>query len=208
MPEPISSPGKKGRRFRKPRIRVKKMKPPGKEEDDAAEGEDPMADLEEIEPLSVERPVKLPSVSPDYSHDATTRVRLPSKRPAPPAMEDVFDSALESNDDKAPPESPRNPPQVELTKPGGGSPDLERAAELMGAAEDGDVVTFETIKPSEGPAPIQLESLEEIQASAKAKRPQGELLLDGGPKGKFEGQDPNLIEGEDLDIPPFLRNKK
>lgn len=37
---------------------------------------------------------------------------------------------------------------------------------------------------------------------------QGELELDGGPKGKFEGESPNVIEGEDLDIPPFLRKKR
>ncbi|MGB2402491.1 MAG: hypothetical protein ACPIA7_03670 [Akkermansiaceae bacterium] len=37
---------------------------------------------------------------------------------------------------------------------------------------------------------------------------QGELELDGGPRGKFEGESPNVLEGEDLDIPPFLRNKK
>ncbi|MEC9056591.1 MAG: hypothetical protein VX633_14855, partial [Verrucomicrobiota bacterium] len=61
---------------------------------------------------------------------------------------------------------------------------------------------------STGPAPIKTESLEEIQASAQSKRPQDELALDGGPKGRFEGEEPNLIEGEDLDIPPFLRKKK
>ena len=38
--------------------------------------------------------------------------------------------------------------------------------------------------------------------------PQGELLLDGGPRGKFEGEAPNLFDGEDLDIPAFLRKKK
>ncbi len=37
---------------------------------------------------------------------------------------------------------------------------------------------------------------------------QAELELDGGPKGKFEGEKPNLYDGEDLDIPPFLRKKK
>ena len=36
----------------------------------------------------------------------------------------------------------------------------------------------------------------------------GELALDGGPKSKFDGEDPNLVEGEDLDIPSFLRKKK
>lgn len=37
---------------------------------------------------------------------------------------------------------------------------------------------------------------------------QSELELDGGPRGKFEGGSPNFHEGEDLDIPPFLRKKR
>ena len=43
---------------------------------------------------------------------------------------------------------------------------------------------------------------------SKPASPQGELLLDGGPRGKFEGEAPNLVDGEDLDIPAFLRKKK
>ncbi len=42
----------------------------------------------------------------------------------------------------------------------------------------------------------------------KKQTSQGELELDGGPKGKFEGENPNFHEGEDLDIPPFLRKKR
>ena len=38
-------------------------------------------------------------------------------------------------------------------------------------------------------------------------KPQAELALDGGPKGKFSGETPNIVDGEDLDIPPFLRNR-
>lgn len=38
--------------------------------------------------------------------------------------------------------------------------------------------------------------------------PQTELELDGGPKGRFEGEEPNLIGGEDLDVPPYLRKNK
>lgn len=37
---------------------------------------------------------------------------------------------------------------------------------------------------------------------------QGELELDGGPKGKFEGESPNFHEGEDLDVPAFLRKRR
>ena len=44
--------------------------------------------------------------------------------------------------------------------------------------------------------------------STSAEPSQSELELDGGPKGKFEGENPNFHEGEDLDIPPFLRKKR
>lgn len=76
-------------------------------------------------------------------------------------------------------------------------------------------------EPSDG-APWQEEALEhedeEPQPEKKSflpprrdrkkKTSQGELELDGGPKGKFEGESPNFHEGEDLDIPPFLRKKR
>ena len=35
-----------------------------------------------------------------------------------------------------------------------------------------------------------------------------ELSLDSSPRGRFEGEDPNVVDGEDLDLPPFLRKKK
>ncbi len=37
---------------------------------------------------------------------------------------------------------------------------------------------------------------------------QNELSLDSSPRGRFEGEDPNVLDGEDLDLPPFLRKKK
>jgi len=37
---------------------------------------------------------------------------------------------------------------------------------------------------------------------------QGELLLEGVPKGRFDGESPNVVkDGEDLDIPPYLRKR-
>ena len=43
---------------------------------------------------------------------------------------------------------------------------------------------------------------------AKKKGPgQGELELEGGPKGRFAGEDPNVEKGEDLDVPPYLRRR-
>jgi len=37
---------------------------------------------------------------------------------------------------------------------------------------------------------------------------QTEMSFDGGPKGRFEGADPSVFEGEDLDVPAFLRKKR
>lgn len=68
----------------------------------------------------------------------------------------------------------------------------------------------------------ELESLEEFtapSASTEAEPPklklgikgtnsQNELSLDSAPRGRFEGESPNVFEGEDLDLPPFLRKKK
>ncbi|YCM44449.1 cell division protein FtsZ [Verrucomicrobiaceae bacterium 227] len=36
---------------------------------------------------------------------------------------------------------------------------------------------------------------------------QAELSLEGGPRGRFEGETPNVVKGEDLDVPPYLRRK-
>ncbi|MFC7338964.1 hypothetical protein ACFQY0_17335 [Haloferula chungangensis] len=38
--------------------------------------------------------------------------------------------------------------------------------------------------------------------------PQAELSFEGGPRGRFEGASPSVFEGEDLDVPAFLRKKK
>jgi cell division protein FtsZ len=41
-----------------------------------------------------------------------------------------------------------------------------------------------------------------------AGKGQAELSFDGGPRGRFEGASPSLFEGEDLDVPAFLRKKR
>ena len=53
-----------------------------------------------------------------------------------------------------------------------------------------------------GPEPPKL------KLGIKASGPQSELSLDSAPRGRFEGETPNVFEGEDLDLPPFLRKKK
>jgi len=47
-----------------------------------------------------------------------------------------------------------------------------------------------------------------LKLGIKSAGPQSELSLDSAPRGRFEGENPNVFEGEDLDLPPFLRKKK
>ncbi len=47
-----------------------------------------------------------------------------------------------------------------------------------------------------------------LKLGVKATGPQSELSLDSTPRGRFEGETPNVVDGEDLDLPPFLRKKK
>jgi cell division protein FtsZ len=58
-------------------------------------------------------------------------------------------------------------------------------------------------EPVQDPEP----EIEEFVAT-KSTDNQGELLLEGAPKGRFDGESPNVVkDGEDLDIPPYLRKR-
>ncbi|MFT5905484.1 MAG: cell division protein FtsZ [Cryomorphaceae bacterium] len=81
---------------------------------------------------------------------------------------------------------------------------------------DEDLDAAEESEKEMQPEPEEPETEEPVSPTSKGAQsnatrpavPQGELLLDGGPRGKFEGEAPNLVDGEDLDIPAFLRKKK
>jgi len=47
-----------------------------------------------------------------------------------------------------------------------------------------------------------------LKLGVKAGGNQSELSFDSAPRGRFEGVSPNVVDGEDLDLPPFLRKKK
>jgi hypothetical protein len=65
----------------------------------------------------------------------------------------------------------------------------------------------ETSEP-EPPAPPSEPEAPKLKLGIKPAGPQSELSLDSAPRGRFEGETPNVFEGEDLDLPPFLRKKK
>ena len=53
--------------------------------------------------------------------------------------------------------------------------------------------------------PTKIEDFGELFANDFS---QGELQLDGQPKGRFEGESPNIYEGQDLDVPTFMRTSE
>ncbi len=48
----------------------------------------------------------------------------------------------------------------------------------------------------------------QLKLDSKYPGAQSELSFDSAPRGRFEGENPNVFDGEDLDLPPFLRKKK
>lgn len=61
----------------------------------------------------------------------------------------------------------------------------------------------EPVKPK-GPEPAE----DAAPRKGKGPKDQTELSFEGGPRGRFEGGSPSMFEGEDLDVPAFLRKKR
>ncbi len=55
---------------------------------------------------------------------------------------------------------------------------------------------------------IDLASSLQLKLDPKHPGDQDELSFKKTPRGRFEGENPNVVDGEDLDLPPFLRKKK
>jgi cell division protein FtsZ len=96
--------------------------------------------------------------------------------------------------DAAPPQPPRQPAPETTPRPPAGP---ARAATPPAAAQP---------TPAAGDQPPA--SPEPANPEPRAGTAQTELSFEGGPKGRFEGSDPSVFEGEDLDVPAFLRKKK
>lgn len=56
--------------------------------------------------------------------------------------------------------------------------------------------------------PPMSKETQSIKLRSRDKGGQPELSLDGGPRGRFQEEQPNLVDGEDLDVPAFLRKKR
>ena len=93
--------------------------------------------------------------------------------------------------------------RASLTAPWGKSKAVEFPDDLADDGPDRDLgVEPENFTPAAEPEPPKL------KLGIKPAGSQSELSLDSAPRGRFEGESPNVFEGEDLDLPPFLRKKK
>ncbi len=66
----------------------------------------------------------------------------------------------------------------------------------------------ETVEEPASPAVPTEPEPPKLKLGVKSPGSQNELSLDSAPRGRFEGESPNVFDGEDLDLPPFLRKKK
>ncbi|MES2660361.1 MAG: cell division protein FtsZ [Verrucomicrobiota bacterium] len=99
---------------------------------------------------------------------------------------------------------PRTRPS--LTAPWGKSKSVEQPEEIpeeMPAKDE--AVDFE---PEAAPVAAASAEHPKLKLGIKPSGSQSELGLDSAPRGRFEGETPNVFDGEDLDLPPFLRKKK
>lgn len=93
-------------------------------------------------------------------------------------------------------------------KPKEKAPENKSAAKEEELSEIEDSDWAEVHQPKKGEKSSNDSSDSDSQGPpAKRKEGQPELELDGGPKGRFEGESPNLVDGEDLDVPPYLRKR-
>lgn len=76
-----------------------------------------------------------------------------------------------------------------------------------------DIPSLEDEEAESAPEPVNQAAVSEtevpkLKLGVKSTGAQNELSLDSAPRGRFEGETPNVFDGEDLDLPPFLRKKK
>jgi cell division protein FtsZ len=104
---------------------------------------------------------------------------------------------------------PWKPPAIPATSPKAGSQEhavpVERASDR--AAEELMLPRTETEphKPAQGRTAVKLEAKLQLAAAKKAEAKQETLQFEPISRGRFEKSEPTIIDGQDLDVPTFLR---
>lgn len=87
------------------------------------------------------------------------------------------------------------------------SPVAAAARDLREAVQAPDPMT-EAWTTTPGDEDEKPSDISELLEKSRAKLTQNELLFEGSTRGRFADTDPTMVDGDDLDIPPFLRKKK
>lgn len=127
---------------------------------------------------------RLPGVAPWSSSKGATTSKGPTS-----SISQGYDADLDDEPDS---ESPEVSESVNSSAEVAAAPSSE-------AAEDSPETTDASPEGADSPT---------LKLGVKTETPQSELSFDSSPRGRFEGENPNVFDGEDLDLPPFLRKKK
>ncbi len=157
---------------------------------------DPVAGIEEIEEEIVSEPEPEPDPIAEVADDSEVYEAADEPDPEPIEADEPMDTGFTTHVFTP---GPRRRPA--LVAPWGKPKPISFPEDL------------EEEEPKEEPDLEQAEASSEPEApklklGIKPNGPQSELSLDSAPRGRFEGETPNVFEGEDLDLPPFLRKKK
>lgn len=173
----------------------------------------------------------------DDSDDADEDAEVPAYAPAPvpsllrsnaPSPDDSEAGVSEEDDFRNPIARALNLDSAQddaSANPGQDTPDLDRVeavtqssqkitlSRLLGGGNTGRFRTRDPLAPSTDgpviPASISREEVEPAEMSEEARQQQELLQLEPAPgKGRFAKTDPTIVDGEDLDVPTFLRKKK
>ena len=149
-----------------------------------------------------------------FSSSAAPFFAEPEEPPAAPAPSAVahfvssFSPAPEApQDDEPPPAAPPQDSQMDdfLTIPAEPPIEFKPAPEPASWPEP---VAPVPPPPSTPALDVPPAPSPKLKLGVKPSATSTELGLDSTPRGRFEGADPNVFDGEDLDLPPFLRKKR
>ena len=138
----------------------------------------------------------------------------PATQPAAASgVQAEFRSAESTPAEEPPSPAPEDPPvedKPHVLKPSARPNDPAKASWGKPAAPAPEV-SNDAVAPPADPFSAGLDTEPEppkLKLGVKSQAPENELSFDSTPRGRFEGQVPNVVDGEDLDLPPFLRKKK
>ncbi len=177
---------------------------------DVFEAADPDPEPEAIdEPAPVEEKSPSVTITEFVSKESDETADAPADETAASAGE----SYVEAEPDPEPIEETESPEESEIESAGFSPiPRKRPTGALPWSTSSGPKQPALAPEPDEiekpAPEPAPEPEVPKLKLGIKATTPQSELSLDSTPRGRFEGENPNVVDGEDLDLPPFLRKKK